>query len=91
MRDVTFVICYTLRHEQNGCRVADSIFKCIFLNENYYILIQIPLKFVPSSPNDKSTLVQVMVWHRTGNKSLHEPMMTQFTWIYASPGLNVLS
>ena len=29
---------------------ADNIFKCIFLNENDRILIQISLKFVPDAP-----------------------------------------
>ena len=29
---------------------ADGIFKCIFLNENCFILIQISLKFVPEGP-----------------------------------------
>ena len=32
--------------------VANDIFKCIFLNENGRILIQISLKFVPRSPID---------------------------------------
>ena len=32
---------------QNGCHFADGIFKCIFVNEKFCILIEIPLKFVP--------------------------------------------
>ena len=41
--------------------VVDNIFKCIFLNENDRILIQISLKLFPRSPIDnKPTLVQVM-------------------------------
>ena len=41
--------------------LADDIFKCIFLNENYIIPIQILLKLVPGSPIDnKPALVQVM-------------------------------
>ena len=41
--------------------LADDIFKCIFLNENDIILIQISLKFVPRSPIDnKPALVQVL-------------------------------
>ena len=32
--------------------LADDIFKCIFLNENDWIPIQISLKFVPRSPID---------------------------------------
>ena len=32
--------------------LADGIFKCIFLNENDRILIQISINFVPNSPID---------------------------------------
>ena len=60
--------------------LADDIFKWIFLNENGKIPIQMSLKCVPKSPIDnKSALVQVMAWRRTGDKPLPEPMMTQFT------------
>ena len=63
--------------------LADDVFRCIFLNENDRIPIQISLKFVPRSPIDnKSAWVQVMVWHRIGNKSLREPMVAQFTDAY---------
>ena len=49
--------------------VADDIFKCIFLNENDRILIQISLKFVPHGPIDnKSALFQVMAWRLFGAK-----------------------
>ena len=33
---------------------ADDIFKCIFVNEKSYILIEIPLKFVPECPIDNN-------------------------------------
>ena len=63
--------------------LADEIFKCIFLNENNIIQIHISLKFIPRSPvNNKPALVYVMVWHRIGDKPLHEPMMTQLTDSY---------
>ena len=63
--------------------LADDIFKCIFLNENYKIPIQISLKLVPSSPIDnKSSLVQVMACRQTGDKPLPESMMTQFIDAY---------
>ena len=63
--------------------LADDIFKCIFLNENDRIPIQISLKLVLRSPIDnKPALVQVMAWRRTGDKPLPEPMMTQFTDAY---------
>ena len=56
--------------------LADNIFKCIFLNENGSISIQISLKFVPKgSVDNKSALVQVMAWRRPGDKPLSEPMM----------------
>ena len=43
---------------QNGRHFADGIFKCIFMNENFCILIPISLKFVPKGPIDnKSALV----------------------------------
>ena len=37
----------TLRPRQNGRHFADNMFKCIFLNENIWIPIEVPLKFVP--------------------------------------------
>ena len=63
--------------------LADDIFNCIFLNENYRILIQISLKFVCSGPTaNKPALVQVMAWCRTGDKLLPEPMLAQFPDTY---------
>ena len=60
--------------------LADNIFKCIFLNDNEKILIQISLKLVPrSSIYNKAALVKEMAWRRTGDKPLPEPMTTQFT------------
>ena len=59
-----------LSSKQYGHNFAD-IFKCILMNENWCILIQISLKFVPKDPIDnKSVMVQVMAWHRTGDKPL---------------------
>ena len=59
--------------------LADDIFKCIFVNENDRIPIQIPLKIVSRSPIDnKPALFQVMAWHRTGDKPLPEPMLILF-------------
>ena len=60
--------------------LADDIFKCSFLDENVRISIHISQKFVPKGPiHNKSALVQVMAWRRTGDKPLPEAMMTQFT------------
>ena len=60
----------------NGRYFADDIFKCIFLNENVWIPIKIPLKFVPEVPiNTIPALVQIMAWRRSGDKPLYGPMM----------------
>ena len=63
-------------------KIADDIFKCIF-NESVWISITISLKFVPKGPIDcKSALVQLMDWHRTGEKPSPESMLTQFPDAY---------
>ena len=47
---------------QNGHNFADDTFRCIFVNENIYILIDISLKLVPEGPIDnKSVLVYVIM------------------------------
>ena len=59
-------------------KITDDIFKSIF-NESVWI----SLKFIPKGPIDyKSALVQVVAWHRTGEKPLPESMLTQFTDAY---------
>ena len=66
----------TLRPRQNGHHFADDIFKCIFLNENIWILIKISLKIVPKALVNKiPALIQIMAWHRSGDKPLSEPVM----------------
>ena len=78
-----------LRPRQNGRHFTDYIFKCVFLNEDIWILIDISLKFVPKGPiNNIPALVQIMAWRRPGDKPLSEPMMMS---IYASLGLNELN
>ena len=66
----------TLRPRQNGRHFADDMFKCIFLNENVSIPVEISLKFVPKgSINNNPALFQIMAWRRPGDKPLSEPMM----------------
>ena len=66
----------TLRPRRNRRHFADGIFKCIFLNENVLISIKISLKYIPKGPiNNIPALVQIMAWHRPGDKPLSEPMM----------------
>ena len=63
-------------------KITDDIFKSIF-NESVCISFTISLKFTPKGPIDyKSALVQVIAWHRTGEKPLPESMLTQFTDAY---------
>ena len=65
-----------MRPRQNGRHFPDDIFKCIFLNENVWILIKISVKFVPWGPiNDIPALVQIMAWRLPGDKPLSEPML----------------
>ena len=54
----------TLRPRQNGRHVASDSFKCIFLNENVWILFRISLKFIPMGPNYNISALseQMMVW-----------------------------
>ena len=67
-----------LRPRQNGRHFPDDIFKWIYLNENVWISINISLKFIPKGPiNNIPTLVQVMAWHRPGDKPLSKPMMVR--------------
>ena len=66
----------TLRPRKNGRHFADDIFRCIFVNEKFCILIKISLNFVPTGPIDNiSALVQIMAWRCPGAKPLSEPMM----------------
>ena len=76
----------TLRPRQNGCHFADDIFKCIFLNENIWIPIEISLKFVSKgSINNDPALFQIMAWCRPGNKPLSEPIVvSSLTHIYVT-------
>ena len=66
------------------CRpFGDDVFKCIFLNENVWILIKISLKFdAMGLVDNKWALVQEMAWRRSCDESLSEPMLTQFTDAY---------
>ena len=63
--------------------ISDDMFKCIFMNAKFCVLIRVSLMFVFKDLIDnKSSLFQVMAWCRTSNKPLPEPMMIQFTDAY---------
>ena len=61
----------------SGPNADTDKFKCIFFNE---VWIKISMKFIPDSPIDDwtfdSTLVPVMGLHRTSDRPLHEPILT---------------
>ena len=68
----------TLKPRQNGRHFADDTFKCVFVDENIWIAIDILLKFVPYGPiNNIPALVQIMAWCRPGDKPLSEPIMVR--------------
>ena len=81
MYSVSYIILInTLRSRRNEQHFADEIFKRIFFDENVWISITIPLKFVPKGPiNNIPALVQIMAWRRSGDKPLSEPMMVSLT------------
>ena len=53
------------------------------MNENFFILIKISLKFVPKGPiGNNPAQVQIMAWRRIGDKPLSAPMLTWLTNTY---------
>ena len=78
----------TLRPRQNGRHFTDDIFKCISLDEKFWISTKILLKYVPWDViGNMSVLVQILAWCQI-DKPLFDPMMTQFA--NASPSLDEL-
>ena len=68
--------------DKMGCHFADDIFKCIFLNENAWIPIEISPKFDPKGPvNNITALVQIMAWCWLDDNPFHEPMMVRL-WMH---------
>ena len=71
---------------ENGRHFADGIFKNVYMNEKFCILIRISMKFIPRGLIDnKQALVPVMAWRRTGDKPLSEPILIQFMDVYMCP------
>ena len=88
------VLFNTLRPRQNGSLFTDDTFKRIFFNENVGISIKISLKFVHDGPiNNIPALVQIMAWHRPGDKPLSEPMIVSLPThicVTRPQGVNIL-
>ena len=79
-----FYAFYSSLPEQNDCHFADDIFKYIFMNEKFCVLIRILPTFVPTCLIDNKTAsVQVTAWRRIGDNPLPELVLTQFTDAYA--------
>ena len=55
--------------KQNARHFTEDSFKCIFLNANAWILINISMKFVPKGPvNNIPASVQIMAWLGLGHE-----------------------
>ena len=81
---------YELKPEQNGWYFPDYSFKCVLLDELFYALIKISVKFVPVCPiGNNLAMVQIMVWGQTGAKPLPQQLMAQFIDTYGSICLDV--
>ena len=64
---------------QNGTDFAEDIFRCIFMNDKFWILIRSSLNFDSKGPIDNNLeLVQIMALCRTGDKPLSQPMLKKF-------------
>ena len=69
-----------MKLKQNGCHFTDNTFKCIFLNENFWILNEVSLKYdLLGLIDNMATFVQIMAWHQAGTKPLSEPVLVCFT------------
>ena len=61
---------------QNGSNFADDMFKRIFLNEKNWISNKMSFKYISCGLVDNMlAVVQIMAWHRPGDKPLPEPML----------------
>ena len=81
----------TLRPRQNGHHFQDDTFKCISLNENVWISIEISLKFVrKGSINNIPALVQIMVGADQVTSHYLDQWWLDYRRIYASLGLSEL-
>ena len=80
----------TLRPRQDGRHFPDDIFKCISLNENVWLSIEISLKFVrKGSINNIPALFQIMADQATSHYL--DRWWLDYRRIYASLSLNELT
>ena len=70
-------MCLPIAPGQNDRHFSSALPSII--SANFRVMIQISLELVPRGRiDDKSALVQVMAWRRTGDRPLAEPVLTQF-------------
>ena len=80
----TYTIWHTSR-QQLGRHFAEDIIKCIFLNENMYILFDTAIAIWPQVPiNNTPALDEIMTRHRTGDKPSTKPIMVMLTDAYGA-------
>ena len=73
---------------ENDRLIADDIFKCIFVNEKFCILIRFSAKFVGNGPiRHNQVLVHVMAWRRAGESHhLNQCWSSSSTHIWVTKG-----
>ena len=65
-----------MRPRKSGRYLTDDIFKCIFLNEHFWIQITISLIFsLDGQMINIPSLVPILAWRRPGDKPLSEPIV----------------
>ena len=83
MKTISCIAHATISKYVWACHFTEDICRCIFVNEKSCILIKISMKFAPNGPIDNNpALVQILAWHRVGDKPLSEPMLIRFTDAY---------
>ena len=73
-------------------RIAEDIFKWVFLTENICIVVEMSLKFVLKGPAVKSARFQVMMCRLTGDTPLSAPILTKVpldTWRHGKWWVNM--
>ena len=83
---LTFLSCVipfnTLRPRQNGRHFADDIFKCIFFNENVWILNKTSLKYVPYGIIDNMQTLYASLCLNEFTHSDRDKMAATFQWTF---------
>ena len=83
--------CNSSAPRQKGRQFRSDVFKCIFVNENVWIVLKMSLTFAPEVRiNNIPALVHIMAWRRLGDHYLKQWWLA-YGHIYASLGLNGLT